>query len=434
MPSRNIQDNIILAHELLHSYKLKKGKGGFMFLNLDVEKAFDKMEWVFILSIMEKLGFHPTWITWIKLCISSSSFSIILNGSPYGHFSPERGLRQGDPLSLFFFILGTEVLSRLLFREEAIGNLKGLKISRNSTTIHHLLFADDLLIFGKATPKEAHSIHECLEKYCLWSEQSINSGKSSINFSKNINPSTIALILDFLPYTPNLANSTYLGLPILFGNSKKDAFQHIIDRVNSRMDGWHAKSLSQAERLMLFKSVAATIPSYAMSSFLIPKSICSQLDRSFKNSWWGFRSSKSRNLSLKSWNSLCIPKALGGLGLRRMKDVNLALIAKLGWKLLTGADSLWISQLTGKYLSSLNSFLSLSLSPISATSWLWKCIIKTIPLISLGACHNIHPLSSLSVWNSSWIPTLPLFFPSPLPHSLSALPDLKVSDLISSNG
>jgi hypothetical protein len=158
------------------------------------------------------------------LYISSSSFSIILNVSPYGHFSPERGLGQRDPISPFLFILGTEVLSRLLFREEVIGNLRGLKISRNSSAIHHLLFADDLLIFGKATPKEAHNIHECLEKYCHWSGQSIKSGKSSINFSKNTNPSTIALILDVLPHTPNPANLTYLGLPILFGNSKKDAF------------------------------------------------------------------------------------------------------------------------------------------------------------------------------------------------------------------
>ncbi|XP_059430102.1 uncharacterized protein LOC132163748 [Corylus avellana] len=154
VPSRNIQDNTILAHELLHSFKSKKGKGGFMFLHMDMEKAFDKMEWDFILSVMKKLGFHPSWINWIRLCISSSSFSILINGSPFGQFSPKRGLRQGDPLSPFLFILGTEVLSRLLFREETLGNIKGLKISRNTPAIHHLLFADDLLIFGKATLKE----------------------------------------------------------------------------------------------------------------------------------------------------------------------------------------------------------------------------------------------------------------------------------------
>jgi hypothetical protein len=167
--------------------------------------------------------------------------------------------------------LGYEVLSRLLFKEETLANIRGLKISRHSSAIHHLLFADDLLIFGKSTPNEANNIHSCLEKYCHWSSQSIITGKSSITFSKKTNPSTVALILDILPYSPNLAKSIYLGLPILFGNSKKAYFQNIIDRVNSKMDGWHAKSLSQAGRMMLIKSVAATIPSYAMSTFLLPK-------------------------------------------------------------------------------------------------------------------------------------------------------------------
>ncbi|XP_059450878.1 uncharacterized protein LOC132181647 [Corylus avellana] len=431
VPSRNIQDNTILAHELLHSFKSKKGKGGFMFLHMDMEKAFDKMEWDFILSVMKKLGFHSSWINWIRLCISSSSFSILINGSPFGQFSPKRGLRQGDPLSPFLFILGTEVLSRLLFREETLGNIKGLKISRNTPAIHHLLFADDLLIFGKATLKEANTICSCLKKYCLWSGQSINNGKSSIRFSKNTNLTTAAMILDILPYSKNPSKSIYLGLPILLGNSKKAAFLNILDRVKSKMDGWRAKSLSQAGRLMLINSVATAIPSYAMSTFLLPKSLCSQLDKAFKKFWWGFPSSKTRNLSLKSWNSICTPKVFGGLGIRRMKDVNLALISKLGWKLLTGSDSLWVSQLSGKYLQS-ESFLSPS--SLSSSSWLWKGILKSKPIISQGACHRIHSLSSLSVWNSSWIPTVPFFTPTPLLLSRSSYPDLIVSDLITPNG
>jgi hypothetical protein len=88
---------------------------------------------------------------------------------------------------------------------------------------------------------------------------------------------------------------------------------------------------------VLIKSVVAAIPSYAMSTFLLPKNICSNLDKVFKNFWWGFPYAKTRNLTLKSWHSICTPKAIGGLGLRSMKDVNLALISKLGWKLLTGS-------------------------------------------------------------------------------------------------
>jgi hypothetical protein len=98
-----------------------------------------------------------------------SSFSILINGSPFGMISPARGLRQGDPLSPFLFILGSEVFSRLMFQEASLGPLKGLKISRNNQTIHHLLFVDDLLIFGQATLIEAGSINSCLAKYYSWS-------------------------------------------------------------------------------------------------------------------------------------------------------------------------------------------------------------------------------------------------------------------------
>jgi hypothetical protein len=127
------------------------------------------------------------------------------------------------------------------------------------------------------------------------------------------------------------------------GNVKKRAFQGLIDKVKSRIEGWRAKTLSQAGRLTLIESVAAALPSYAMSTFLLPSSFCIELDRIFKNFWWGFPALKKKNLFLKAWDSLCMPKELGGLGLRKMKEVNLALITKLGWKLLTKFDSMWVA-------------------------------------------------------------------------------------------
>ena len=257
-----------------------------MFLKMDMEKAFDKMEWKLILTIMQSLGFHSTWLHWIESCISSSSFSILLNGSPFGLFSPKKGLRQGDPLSPFLFILGSEVLLRLLLKEERLGNIKGMKIASSSPAINHLLFANDLLLFGKASLIEAASIKGCLDKYCSWSGQSINSKKSSIRFSKNTNPSTSSSILNILSYNPNPSCSIYLGLPILRGRSMRAAFQSISDSIQTKMEGWKAKTLSQAGRGVLIKVVAAAVPSYAMSTFLLPKTFYRKLDQMFKNFWW----------------------------------------------------------------------------------------------------------------------------------------------------
>jgi hypothetical protein len=376
-----------------------------MFLKMDMEKAFDKMEWKLILTIMQSLGFHSTWLHWIESCISSSSFSILLNGSPFGLFSPKRGLRQGDPLSPFLFILGSEVLSRLLLKEERLGNIKGMKIARSSPAINHLLFADDLLLFGKASILEATSIKGCLDKYCSWLGQSINSRKSSIRFSKNTKPTTSSYILNILPFNPNPTCSIYLGLPILMGRSKREAFQSIIDSIQTKMEGWRAKTLSQASRGVLIKVVAAAIPSYAMSTFLLPKILCRKLDQLFKNFWWGFSPKKIRNLSLKSWSSLFSPKAFGGQGFRKMEEVNLALISKLGWKLLSPSDSMWVNQLQGKYLL-FGSFLS---------------PLPILPLQGYGEASSLHCLSfpkELALESMSIPPslfgTLPGFQPYPL--------------------
>jgi hypothetical protein len=221
---------------------------------------------------MIKLGFHPTWVNWIRICVSSSSFSILLNGSPFGKFTPSRGLRQGDPLSPFLFILGTEVLSRLFHQQESIGLLKGIRIAKACPPINHLLFADDLIIFGKATSSDANSISTCLHKYCSWSGQKVNSGKSSILFSKNTSSASISSILGIIPFKLSSSNTFHLGLPLLFGASRKEAFQPLLDKVLSKLNGWRAKTLSQAGRTVLIKSTAAAIPTYAMSTFLLPSS------------------------------------------------------------------------------------------------------------------------------------------------------------------
>jgi len=141
IPHRTIHDNILIAHEIMTKFKHFKGKKGYVALKLDMEKAYDRIEWDFLLTCLHHLGFHETWIRWIKECISTVSYSVIINGEPTGFFKPTRGLRQGDPLSPYLFIIVMNVLANRLHEQSL--NAKsgiGIKIASAAPRIPCLFF------------------------------------------------------------------------------------------------------------------------------------------------------------------------------------------------------------------------------------------------------------------------------------------------------
>jgi hypothetical protein len=142
----------------------------------------------------------------------------------------------GSPIS-FLFILGSEVLSRLLIRQESQGLLRGTKIVQNCSPISYLIFADDLILFAKATSSEANILKSVVDQYCSWSGKAINISKSSIHFSKNTASSTIHSISGIFPYKRALISSKYLGLPLFFRKSKSAAFKDILEQVFSKIEG-----------------------------------------------------------------------------------------------------------------------------------------------------------------------------------------------------
>lgn len=113
-------------------------------------KAYDHVEWCFLETLSERLGFDRVWVRWIMACVSSVSYSVLLNGSSHGFIKPERGLRQGDPLSPFLFILCAEALVNCLNNSALKGNLHGIQIGPLGPSVHHLLFGDDSLRICKA--------------------------------------------------------------------------------------------------------------------------------------------------------------------------------------------------------------------------------------------------------------------------------------------
>jgi len=199
IPSRTIHDNILIAHEIINKFKHFKGKKGYVALKLDMEKGYDRIEWDFLLNCLQQLGFHVMWIQWIKECISIVSYSIIINNEPSGFFKPTHGLRQGHPLLPYSFIICMDIpANRLHAHSLNAKNGIGVKIAPIAPRIPCLLFADDSLIFCKASSQACQKLKEMLDTFCAQSGQLINFHKSNIVFSKNTRTLTSKLWAAFL--------------------------------------------------------------------------------------------------------------------------------------------------------------------------------------------------------------------------------------------
>lgn len=175
---RSILDGVLVANEIVDEWKKKQKKG--IVLKLDFEKAYDSINWEFLFSMLSNFGFGSKWINWMKECVSTARISILVNGSPTPEFSPQRGLRQGEPLSPFLFNIVAEGLNILLSRAVQIGLIKGATLGSNDIIITHLQFADDTILFSEARREEVINIKRILRCFEILSGLKINYHKSVI--------------------------------------------------------------------------------------------------------------------------------------------------------------------------------------------------------------------------------------------------------------
>ncbi|XP_010436509.1 PREDICTED: uncharacterized protein LOC104720274 [Camelina sativa] len=239
-----------------------------------MSKAYDRVKWDFLEAVMVKMGFDRKWISWIMWCVSSVSYQVLLNGQPRGLIKPQRGLRQGDPLSPYLFIICTEVLIANIKKAERESRITSIKLARDCPTVSHLLFADDSLFFCRAKTAECTTVMEIIRNYGEASGQE---------------------------------------------GSRTKIFSYVNDRLDDRVNGWSAKYLSKGGKEVMIKSVALALPtrptygnykelrgsfgSRGESGEILYYEVTSKLTSAISRFWWK-SNDKARGLHWVAWDKV----------------------------------------------------------------------------------------------------------------------------------
>lgn len=319
---RQISDNILLGQELLRNYHRSSGPPRCA-LKIDLRKAFDTVRWEFLFDIMSKFRFPPTFINWIKACVTSAMFSVKINGALAGFFPSSRGLRQGDPLSPYLFVLVMEMLSLNLNKGSLEPSFK-FHWRTKVCNITHLFFADDILIFGHADIQTISIIHSCIQSFSLYSGLLPNIQKSHCFFA-NTNPDSIQGILSILRFQQGTLPTKFLGVPLVSSKLSYNDFIPLIHRITKHATSWTSQFLAYSDRLQLIKSILFSIQSFCCNHFMLPKAVIRSIQSIMCRFLW--KGSTLANHGAKvSWSAITLPTVEGGLGLKNILDWNRALI------------------------------------------------------------------------------------------------------------
>ncbi|KAE8790861.1 non-ltr retroelement reverse transcriptase [Hordeum vulgare] len=385
VPGRLITNNIICAYECLHFMKrLREKSNSFCALKLDMMKAYDRMEWAYLKGMMIRLGFDQRWIDIAMGMVSSVLFSVCFNGERLEVFKPTCGIRQGDPISPYLFLIATEGLSCLL-KSSSQSSLTCIHVAHTAPTVNHLLFVDDSLLLFKASVEGSTLVSNLLDTYCNAYGQRINNEKSSIFFSRGCSPQMRDTEKNNLLVHNESLSGRYLGMPTDVGHSKNGTFKFLRDHVWEKIKGWMAKLLSSAGKEVLINSIAQAIHVFSMACFRLPWGLCENITSIIQQLWWGSKQGR-RKPSWVAWDTMTLSKHLGGMGFRYLEIFNLALLARHAWRTLTDYSSLSARILKAVCFPNC-SMLEIELG--AHPSQIWRAILDRRDILAEGIIRHI---------------------------------------------
>ncbi|GKC04288.1 RNA-directed DNA polymerase, eukaryota [Tanacetum coccineum] len=399
---RQILDVPFILNELLSW--CKKTKKQAMFFKVDFAKAYDSVRWDYLLDVLQAFGFGPNWCRWIRGTFFSVRASILVNGSPTSEFSFFRGLKQGDPLSPYLFILIMEYVCTFLLSCIADGFFNGIKLK--GPTISHLFYADDAMFIGEWSESNLKSIVTILNCFFLASGLKINIQKSQL-LGVGVPRSSIAQAAAKIGCAVLHHQFRYLGVMVGECMSRRSAWDGLVHKLHSRLSKWKVKTLSIGGRLTLLKSVLGASPLYNMSIFKIPKGVLKDME-AIRSKFFNGADSSERKITWIAWVKVLAAKKNGGLGVSSFFALNRALLLKWVWRFLSQDGSLWFKVIRVLYGDSL-------VSHPCNQAFIWCSILREVNLLKAKGFDFISHCKkrvgdglSTRFWQDNWITVTPL--------------------------
>ncbi|GKA17175.1 RNA-directed DNA polymerase, eukaryota [Tanacetum coccineum] len=333
---RQILDGPFIINEVMQWCKHKK-KQAFIF-KVDFEKAYNSVRWEYLDEVLHKFGFGVKWRGWIQGCLKHSKGSILINGSPTKEFTFSKGLKQGDPLSPFLFIIVMESLHIAFQRVVDAGLYSGLSLS-STVQLSHLFYADDAMFVGQWSDENIGMLVNVLKWFFRASGLRINMAKSKI-MGIHVNDGKVGNAAAKLGCLIMRSPFVYLGTKVGGNMARVSEWKEVIDKVMKRLSKWKLKALSIGGRLTLIKSVLGSTPLFSMSSFKAPMTVLQNLE-AIRSRFFHGHEMGSNQMSWVRWNRVLTAKDKGGLGVPSLYALNRGMLMKWIWRFIVQPDCLW---------------------------------------------------------------------------------------------
>ncbi|XP_004296004.1 PREDICTED: putative ribonuclease H protein At1g65750-like [Fragaria vesca subsp. vesca] len=362
-------------------------------IKVDIAKAFDTLNWQFLIEVLHRFGFGSRFTDLMLILLNSAHLSILINGSPHGFFSCTKGVRQGDPLSPILFCIAEEALSRGLTALFSSKKVRSISLPRGCS-LTHVLYADDLFIFCRGDTKSLRQLQSFLDNYGAASGQLVNKDKSTfyLGASHFHRRHQVKKILGFKLGTSPFS---YLGVPIFKGKPCRKHLQALVDKAKARLAGWKGKLLSMAGRVQLVHDVFQSMLLHSFSIYLWATSLLSHLSACARNFIWS-GDLAIRKLVTISWQQVCTPRNEAGLDLRNLKALYTAGLISLAWQTLLQSSS-WGSFACRRFTI----FRHMKFQYF--TSSVWHGLKRVLPLLFEHSRWIIGDGNSILFWSDKWL-------------------------------